>query len=119
MNTGPRSSESHVALQICTRRRGRMPYTLLIVESACRREGTHGGGSWGGVGGNDDRLDRLRRLGRGSVLVPIALPTRTDVVPLDHLVERCRFDVQQLCSALLHAARGLERCFDETLLEVG
>src|SRR5262245_1872122 len=35
-----------------------------------------------------------------------------DVVPLDHLVQRRRLDVQQLGGFLLDAARGLEGGFD-------
>ena len=44
---------------------------------------------------------------------------RPDVVPLDHLVQRRRLDVQQLGRALLHAAGRLERRLDQPLLEVG
>jgi hypothetical protein len=47
------------------------------------------------------------------------LRRRPDVVPLDHLVERRRLDVQQLGGALLHAAGRLERRLDQALLEVG
>ena len=45
-------------------------------------------------------------------------PPRPDVVPLDHLVQRRRLDVQQLGGALLHAAGGFERGLDQPLLEV-
>src|SRR5687768_5558772 len=46
------------------------------------------------------------------------LPSRTDIVPLDHLIERCRLDAEQLGCALLNTTRGLERRLDEPLLEV-
>src|SRR6478736_2366755 len=42
-----------------------------------------------------------------------------DLVALDHLVQRRRLDVQQLRRALLHAAGGFERRFDQPLLEIG
>src|SRR5205823_6929944 len=44
---------------------------------------------------------------------------RLNVVPLDHLVERRRLDVQQLGGALLYASRRFERRFDQPLLEIG
>src|SRR6188768_1764748 len=53
------------------------------------------------------------------IAVALPLPSRPDVVPLDHLVQGRRLDAQQLCSALLNAARSLERGLDEPLLEVG
>ena len=39
-------------------------------------------------------------------------------MPLDHLVQRRRLDVQQLGGALLHAAGRFERRLDQPLLEV-
>ena len=61
------------------------------------------------VGSDSGRLDRTRA----------ALAPRPDVVPLDHLVQRRRLDVQQLRGALLHAAGRFERRLDQPLLEVG
>ena len=37
-----------------------------------------------------------------------ALAAWTDIVPLDHLVQRRRLDVEQLRCALLNATRGFE-----------
>src|SRR4029077_12961416 len=42
---------------------------------------------------------------------------RMDVVPLDHLVQRRRLDMKQLGRPLLDATRGLERRFNQPLLE--
>jgi hypothetical protein len=60
-----------------------------------------------------DRLgfDVGPRLARpdGARSVRRLLAARPDVVPLDHLVQRRRLDVEQLRGALLHAAGGLER----------
>ena len=66
------------------------------------------------------RLDGARlRPARRRCRSAVALAPRPDVVPLDHLVQRRRLDVQQLGGALLHAARRLERRLDQPLLEVG
>src|SRR5262245_4751697 len=66
---------------------------------------------------------RIARRRRGLDTVPVAvyvpLTARPDLVPLDHLVERRRLDMQELGGALLDAAGGLERRFDELLLEIG
>src|SRR5258708_12620100 len=54
-----------------------------------------------------DRPRSVRRL----------LPARTDVVPLDHLVQCRRLDVKQLGGPLLHAAGGFERRLDQAPLK--
>ena len=47
------------------------------------------------------------------VAVRLSPPPRADVVPLDHLVQRRRLDVQQFGGALLHAAGRFERRLDQ------
>src|SRR5262245_55305024 len=59
---------------------------------------------------------RLRRL--WFVIRPLTLASRANVVPLDHLVQCGRLDVEELGRALLNASRGLERRLDQPLLKV-
>src|SRR5438270_739912 len=56
----------------------------------------------------------IRRAGPGSRrAVGRLLATWTDIVPLDHLVQRRRLDVKELGGAFLHAARRFQRGFDQ------
>src|SRR6185503_11920084 len=65
-----------------------------------------------------DVLD-IWKIGAGTAAKRSALTPRTDVVALDHLVERRRLDVEQLGRALLYAACRFERRLNQALLEVG
>src|SRR4029077_8991468 len=71
----------------------------------------------------DDRRRRATRIRRWLTgpLSPIrqAPATRTNLVALDHLVQRGWLDVQQLRRPFLDAAGRLERRLDEALLEIG
>src|SRR4030095_2099703 len=60
----------------------------------------------------------VREIGAGAAGQRPTLTARTDVVPLDHLVQRRRLDVKALRGALLHAAGGFERRLDQPFLEV-
>src|SRR5438093_307879 len=64
----------------------------------------------------NDRAGRLRRMRLIAVRLPLS--PRTNVVALDHFVQRRRLDVQELGGALLHAAGRLQRRFDQPLLEI-
>src|SRR6185312_13306511 len=54
-----------------------------------------------------------------AIAVGGALAARTDLVALDHLVQRGRLDVKQFRGPFLHAAGRLERRLDQPFLEVG
>src|SRR5262249_37150808 len=96
----------------CSRKSETPPdnYRLLVVERAGGRERADH---------RRRRATRIRRLtGRGGRLGPVrqAPATRTNLVALDHLVQRRWLDVQQLRRPFLDAAGRLERRLDEAFL---
>src|SRR5712671_3095195 len=66
---------------------------LLVVEGGSWREWT---------GERPPRAFVVRSFASGRLAVGGSLPPRTDVVSLDHLVERRRLDVEQLGRAFLY-----------------
>ena len=87
--------------------------TAIGLGIADRRHGRDGRGSEidsGGAGRSAGRSRACLLLRDGLCLF------RPDVVPLDHLVQRRRLDVQELGGFLLDAAGGVERGFDVAAL---
>src|SRR5262249_22678792 len=88
---------------------------LFFVERGCWRQ-------WIGRRRRGWLVCRLKRgwcWRRGFGAVGTALRLWTDVVTLDHLVQRRRFDVEKLGGALLNASCGFERRLDQAFLEIG
>src|SRR5262249_3955843 len=96
--------------------RAKLRRSLFFVEGRSGREWSDNGA------GSALWLGWLALIGEdlgGLTPVRAALAAWTDIVPLGHLLERCRVDIQELRRSLLAPAGRLERRFNQPLLEVG